>query len=78
MAEVSWLARFQAVRLPRTFRIRQDDVRIQRQGAAIILEPTPIDWGWLDGIAGPVDPDFEQATGYKVVWEKRPGLGHFK
>ena len=34
------------------------EVRIRRQGAAVILEPVASDWAWLDGIAGKFSDDF--------------------
>ena len=77
-AKVFWSGRSQAVRLPKVFRIEQDEVRIRRQGAAVILEPMPTGWGWLDAISGPVDSDFERAVGEKAAGEERPELGHFE
>ena len=35
-----------------------DEVRIRKQGAAVILEPIASDWAWLDGIAGKFSKDF--------------------
>ena len=35
-----------------------DEVRIRRQGAAIVLEPVASDWGWLDDIVGEFSADF--------------------
>ena len=34
------------------------EVRIRKQGAAVILEPMASDWAWLDGIAGKFSEDF--------------------
>ena len=76
--KVFWSGRPQAVRLPKAFRIEQDDVRIQRQDSAVILEPVPTDWRWLDAITDPVDRDFERAAGEKVTGEERPQLGQFE
>ena len=50
--------RSQAVRLPKEFRMEGDEVRIRRQGAAVVLEPIASDWGWLDAIAGEFSADF--------------------
>ena len=58
-ATVFWSGRSQIARLPRAFRLEQDEVRIRRQGAAVSIEPVPTEWEWLDAITGPVDPDFE-------------------
>ena len=77
-AKVFWSGRSQAVRLPKAFRLEQDEVRIRRHGSAVILEPIPTDWGWLDAIAGPVDPDFERAASEKAPEEERPELGFFE
>lgn len=37
--------RSQAVRLPREFRFRGDEVRIRREGRRVILEPIADEWG---------------------------------
>ncbi len=34
------------------------EVRIRKQGAAVILEPMASDWAWLDAIAGKFSEDF--------------------
>ncbi len=61
-AKVFWSGRSQAVRLPKAFRFEGDVVRIRRHGAAVILEPVPTDWAWLDALAGTLDADFLQAV----------------
>ncbi len=61
-AKVFWSGRSQAVRLPKAFRFDTDEVRIRRHGAAVILEPIPRDWAWLDALIGSVDADFAQAA----------------
>lgn len=43
-AKLFWSGRSQAVRLPKEFRMEGDEVRIRRQGAAVILEPVASDW----------------------------------
>ena len=50
--------RSQAVRLPKEFRMEGAEVRIRRQGAAVILEPVASDWAWLDAITGQCSDDF--------------------
>lgn len=77
-AKVFWSGRSQAVRLPKAFRLEQDEVRIRRHGSAVILEPIPTDWAWLDAIAGTIDPDFEQAASEQAHEEQRPELGFFE
>ena len=57
-AKIFWSGRSQAVRLPKQFRMPGAEVRIRRQGTAVILEPLESDWAWLDAIAGEFSPDF--------------------
>ncbi len=57
-AKLFWSGRSQAVRLPKEFRMKGDEVRIRKQGAAVILEPVETDWAWLDAIAGEFSEDF--------------------
>ena len=57
-AKLFWSGRSQAVRLPKEFRMEGTEVRIRRQGAAVILEPVASDWAWLDAIAGEFSDDF--------------------
>ena len=59
-AKLFWAGRSQAVRLPKDFRFEGDEVRIRKQGAAVILEPIATDWQWLDNIAGKFSDDFFQ------------------
>ena len=54
--------RSQAVGLPKEFRFEGTEVRIRREGAAVILEPMSNDWAWMDAVCGPVDVDFERAA----------------
>lgn len=61
-AKVFWSGRSQAVRLPKEFRVDGREVRIRRRGHAIILEPVPETWKWLDSIAETVDEDFAAAA----------------
>lgn len=73
-AKLFWSGRSQAVRLPKDFRIEGSEVRIRRHGAAVILEPIAQDWAWLDVLAGPVDPDVQQAVSEQPAAEDRPEL----
>jgi antitoxin VapB len=68
------VGRSQAVRLPKDFRFRGDEVRIRRYGSAVILEPVPEDWAWLDAIAGKLDDDFVQAVQDDVPEQSVPHL----
>ncbi|MBX3692248.1 MAG: AbrB/MazE/SpoVT family DNA-binding domain-containing protein [Dokdonella sp.] len=47
--------RSQAVRLPKEFRFDVDEVRIRREGGALVLEPIGTDRDWLDALPGGVD-----------------------
>jgi antitoxin VapB len=71
-AKLFWSGRSQAVRLPKEFRIQGNEVRIRRQGAAIILEPIALDWGWLDALTSPLDNDFQQAAQEQPLIPSRP------
>jgi len=76
-AKVFWSGRSQAVRLPKEYRFEATEVRIRRRGAAVILEPIPTDWDWLDDLAalGPPDADFIAAvTEDKPAGQVRPEL----
>ena len=73
-AKIFWSGRSQAVRLPKEFRLPGKEVRIRRHGSAVILEPVPDDWAWLDAIAGKLDEDFVQAAKEPPQEQKRPAL----
>ena len=77
-AKIFWSGRSQAVRLPKEYRFDVDEVRIRRQGDAVILEPITKDWEWLDAIAGPVDQDFIDAANEQPTEQERPSLDFFK
>lgn len=74
-AKVFWSGRSQAVRLPRAFRVDGREVRIRRRGRAIVLEPVPESWEWLDALAGEVDEDFASAVSEQPEATERPELG---
>ncbi|MHB8529380.1 MAG: antitoxin [Caulobacteraceae bacterium] len=76
-AKVFWSGRSQAVRLPKEYRFDTDEVRIRKQGSAVILEPVPKDWGWVDKITGPVDDAFVAAVNEDPGIEERPELDYF-
>jgi antitoxin VapB len=73
-AKVFWSGRSQAVRLPRAFRVDAGEVRIRRRGRAIVLEPVPESWKWLDTLAGEVDADFASAAREQPEPTERRGL----
>ena len=61
-AKIFWIGGSQAVRLPKGFRFDTAEVRIRRHGNAVILEPAPENWGWLDALVGKLDEDAAQAA----------------
>jgi antitoxin VapB len=61
-AKVSWPGRSQAVRLPGAFRVDGREVRIRRRGGAVVLEPVPDSWEWLDALTGELDDGFVAAV----------------
>ncbi len=74
-AKIFWSGRSQAVRLPKEYRFEAEEVRIRRRGNAVILEPIPADWRWLDELisSGP-DSDFVEAVEESPQDQERPGL----
>lgn len=77
-ARVFWSGRSQAVRLPKAYRFSSNEVRIRRRGAAIILEPIPTDWSWLDQLpTGPLDADFIAAVNETPAVQDRPAVDRF-
>ena len=73
-AKVFWSGRSQAVRLPRAFRVDGREVRIRRRGRAIVLEPVPDSWEWLDALVGELDDDFVSAAREQPEGPERPEL----
>jgi antitoxin VapB len=73
-AKVFWSGRSQAVRLPRAFRVDAGEVRIRRRGRAIVLEPVPESWAWLDALVGELDEDFASAVREQPEATERPSL----
>ena len=73
-AKLFWSGRSQAVRLPRAYRVDGREVRIRRRGRAIVLEPVPDSWAWLDAVAGDLDEDFVSAVRQQPGAVERPGL----
>ena len=53
--------RSQAVRLPKEFRFEGSEVRIRREGSAVILEPHESDEQWSRRIAGSMDADWAES-----------------
>ena len=74
VAKLFWTGRSQAVRLPKEFRFDGEEVRIRRHGAAVVLEPIPTDWSWLDALPGRFDADAADAAREQPKAEERPEL----
>ena len=74
-AKLFWSGRSQAVRLPRAFRVDSQEVRIRRRGRALVLEPVPDSWEWLDVLAGELDDDFVSAVRERAEAVERPAVG---
>jgi len=62
------------VRLPRAFRVDGREVRSRRRGRAIVPEPLPDSWAWLDALAGELDEDFVEGVREQLGAPERPGL----
>ena len=73
-AKVFWSGRSQAIRLPLEYRFQSSEVRIRRHGNAVILEPLPNDWRWLDELATGLDRDFIEAAEADATPQTRPEL----
>lgn len=73
-AKVFWSGRSQAVRLPKHYRVDGHTVRITKRGKAIVLEPIPETWAWLDDLAGSLDQDFVEAVQEQPEATERPAL----
>ncbi|MBL0374524.1 AbrB/MazE/SpoVT family DNA-binding domain-containing protein [Rhizobium sp. KVB221] len=77
-AKVFWTGRSQAVRLPKEYRLAVDEVRVRKHGNAVILEPIPDGWSWLDNIVGLVDEDFIAGVEEQEIASDKPELDFFK
>lgn len=74
-AKIFWSGRSQAVRLPKDYRFEGTEVRIRRRGDAVILEPIPTDWRWLDElISSELDSEFIEAVEERPEDQERPDL----
>lgn len=78
VAKLFWTGRSQAVRLPKAFRFEGQEVRIRRQGQAVILEPVQTaedGWAWLRQFpGGKLDEEFAKAALEEVPQQERPEL----
>lgn len=77
-AKIFVTGRSQAVRLPKEFRFKGNEVRIRKEGSSVILEPINDDWEWLNDIHAVVDKDFEEAAEEQLSDQKRPDLDFFE
>ena len=80
IAKVFMTGRSQAVRLPKEFRFKTDEVRIRAEGSSVILEPIEGNWDWLDDlhVLGPLDQDVVEAACEEMPEQDRPELDIFK
>ena len=76
-AKLFWSGRSQAVRLPKEYRFEGKEVRIRRRGNAVILEPIPDDWAWLDALSGRLDDDFIAAVNEQPEPQERREIDDF-
>jgi antitoxin VapB len=81
-AKIFWSGRSQAVRLPKEYRFEGVEVRIRRQGRAVVLEPVVSnvdEWAWLAKVVGPVDEDFARAVleSWQEPHQERPEVDEF-
>jgi antitoxin VapB len=73
-AKIFWTGRSQAVRLPKKFRMDGEEVRIRKQGVAVVLESVVTDWAWLDSIQEKFSEDFLAAGRNQPPHQIRPAL----
>jgi antitoxin VapB len=73
-AKLFWSGRSQAVRLPKEYRFEGKEVRIRKQGNAVILEPADDEWAWLENLPGKFDDDMIAAVNEPVPQQERPEL----
>lgn len=75
IAKVFWSGRSQAVRLPKEFRFDAKEVRIRRDGDAVILEPVDGDeWANFPRLPDDLADEMLVATEEEVPQQERPGL----
>ena len=77
-AKIVWTGQSQAVELPKEYQFDVEQVQIRRQGNAVIIEPLPQNWDWLDEVVGSVDDDFEQAVAEHPPQQDRSELDYLK
>jgi antitoxin VapB len=73
-AKLFWTGRSQAVRLPKEYRFEGEEVRIRREGNAVVLEPIPKDWKWLDDLADSMKGEFLSEGIEEPAPQERPEL----
>ena len=76
-AKLFLTGRSQAVRLPKEFRFEGEEVRIRRDGNAVILEPVADDWKWLDDLVERADGKFLEEGIEEPLPQERPALDDF-
>lgn len=62
--------RSQAVRLPKEFQFRTDEVFIRKEGSAVVLSPRPFDWSSYLADAPVASEDFMEGVADLPVQER--------
>jgi antitoxin VapB len=71
IAKLFWADGAQAVRLPEGWRLESEAVQVRREGNAVILEPMPGTWDWLQARVQPLDDDVQAALDEEVPEQVR-------
>jgi antitoxin VapB len=64
--------RSQAVRLPKDFQFKTDEVFIRKEGAEVVLSPRPSDWSAYLADAPVASPSFMENIEDLRVQERKP------
>jgi antitoxin VapB len=74
MAKVIKSGGHQAVRLPKEFRLDEDEVCVKRIGSALLLYPKAKAWRLMEEAIGKVDDDFMADRSQSAIAEERKPL----
>ena len=61
-AKIFMINRSQAVRLPKEFQFRTNEVFIRKEGSAVVLSPRPFDWSFYLAEAPVASADFMEGV----------------
>lgn len=64
--------RSQAVRLPKEFQFKTQEVFIRKEGNDVILSPRPLDWSSYLAEGAVASPDFMEGVEDLAVQEREP------